>query len=115
MPHVEGNQLYELLQYGSSRKRNASIRLHAFKLPNSQHVDRSLCAEFQLLNQLCHVLLPDSSKLEPQPSYVGIVALFTTTSPCMSCIGVIRQFQLIFPEIRLETSERNDIDTDSKA
>lgn len=66
----------------------------AFRLPGSSHVDRELCAEFQILVELT---------LQLQGHLVvGCLSLFTTTSPCMSCLGAMRQFQLLFPEVSIE-------------
>jgi len=96
-------------QPGPGGQGPTSAWLHAFRLPNSPHVDRSCCAEFRILSRLCAILVPAGGEPRPHPSLVGIVALFTTTSPCMSCIGAIRQFQLLFPEVQVETSDRNEI------
>jgi len=78
--------------------------LPAFKLPNSRHVDRRLCAEFQVLQELCQVFVPSGEPTiaqPPWPEVVGVVALLTSVSPCMSCIGAIRHFQLLFPEVEI--------------
>merc|ERR1712228_903119 len=80
--------------------------LHAFRLPNSAHVDRTLCAEFQLLGELCAIFSPGG--IGPRSDVVGVVSLFTTSSPCMSCLGAIRQFQILFPEVDVETCEYDD-------
>mmetsp|Transcript_75244 Transcript_75244/g.243294 ORF Transcript_75244/g.243294 Transcript_75244/m.243294 type:complete len:235 (-) Transcript_75244:65-769(-) len=88
----------------------AAAWLQALRLPNSQHVDRRLCAEFQVLSELCNIFAPEGGKPAPRPTVVGVVALFTTTSPCMSCLCAIRQFQLLFPEVAIEISELDDVD-----
>lgn len=86
--------------------------VRAFRLPNSSNVQRSLCAEFQVLDELAWHFMDKvndarSSKdqSEPIPVLVGIVQLFTSTSPCLSCIGAIRHFQLLFPEVSIEMGE----------
>jgi len=79
----------------------------AFQLPNSRHVDRRLCAEFQVLQELCRVFVPSGELTiaqPPWPDVVGVVALLTSLSPCMSCIGAIRHFQLLFPEVEIEVA-----------
>jgi len=81
--------------------------LPAFQLPNSRHVDRRRCAEFQILQELCRVFVPSgrlNMEQPPWPEVVGVVALFTSVSPCMSCIGAIRHFQLLFPEVEIEVA-----------
>lgn len=85
--------------------------LRAFCLPTSSNVERSLCAEFQVLDALaCHFAgkVNDVPKLKGSEGTVvpvGIVYLFISTSPCLSCIGAIRHFQLLFPEVAVEMSE----------
>lgn len=83
---------------------SSSGRLRAFRLPYSGHVDRRLCAEFQILAELCDTFAPRSDVISPHTS-VGILLLFTSTSPCTSCLCALRQFMLLFPEIAVEVSE----------
>lgn len=79
--------------------------LRPFRLPNSSHVERALCAEFQVLSALCGVLAPQGGQRTPQPWVVGVVLLVTTTSPCLSCFGALRQFQLLFPEVEVDVAD----------
>lgn len=91
----------------------APSALRAIRLPNSGHVDRTLCAEFQLLADLCATLSPKDNPAtgrRPNNDVVGAVSLFTTCSPCMSCLGAIRQFQILFPEVEVEAIELDDLD-----
>mmetsp|Transcript_89235 Transcript_89235/g.277444 ORF Transcript_89235/g.277444 Transcript_89235/m.277444 type:complete len:179 (-) Transcript_89235:75-611(-) len=106
---IEGRLLHECgwrpSAGGPRPPRLAAPWLRAFRLPLGGHVDRELCAEFQLLQELCGILAPEGRPPEHQPEVVGSVSLFTTISPCMSCIGAIRQFQLLFPEVAIEMGE----------
>mmetsp|Transcript_71096 Transcript_71096/g.161491 ORF Transcript_71096/g.161491 Transcript_71096/m.161491 type:complete len:215 (-) Transcript_71096:60-704(-) len=88
---------------GGGQCRQAWLR--PFRLPTSGHVDRSLCAEFQVLNELCSILAPEGGARDPRPAVAGVVDIFTTASPCMSCLGAIRQFQLLFPEVSVAACE----------
>ena len=64
-------------------------------LPHSSLVDRSLCAEFQVLARLLDLLgLPDASAQ-------GTVHVRVTATPCLSCISVLCQFQRLFPQVHL--------------
>lgn len=108
---LDGHVCRESGLRGSTAAGRASPWLHSFRLPNSSHVERSLCAEFQILRELCCIFVPGSVAegcSRPHQSLVGVLILYTSTSPCLSCLGAIRQFQLLFPEIALETSEHAD-------
>lgn len=98
---------------GRRPRRPAAPWLQAFRLPLSGHVDRWLCAEFQLLEELCGILVPGDCQPTTHPEVVGVVSLFTTTTPCMSCIGAVRQFQLLFPEVAIEMTELDLADSAS--
>jgi len=83
--------------------RRPSSILRAFRLPNSAKVDRKLCAEFQVLSELCSLFSGAEEKTPPGESHlVGVLSLFTTTSPCCSCLGALAQFRLLFPEVAFE-------------
>ncbi|CAE8614045.1 unnamed protein product [Polarella glacialis] len=112
--HVDGQLLWESGTQGGRQQAHfmtagAFTWLEPLRLPNSGHVDRSRCAEFQALSELCAVLAPRAQQPGPQ-EVVGVVSLFTTISPCLSCLGAIRQFQLFFPEVALELCELEDVD-----
>jgi len=110
-PAMDGCLSRESGLHGSTMAQLASLGesiapwLRAFSLPNSSHVDRARCAEFQVLVELCRLFVTEATMPKPQPSVVGVLLVFTTTSPCLSCLGVIRQFQLLFPEVLLEVSD----------
>lgn len=108
-PHVSGHLFCECGYHPSATVAQRRPWLHAFQLPNSSHVDRTLCAEFQILAELCSILAPEGGDHVPRATAVGVLSLFTTTSPCMSCLGAIRQFQLLFPEVAVEASECDDV------
>ena len=80
----------------------ANPRLLPVPLPHSSLVDRSLCAEFQVLAKLCDLL--DAHATFPDPSVNGKVHLDVTTTPCLSCVSVLCQFQTLFPEVHLRIS-----------
>ncbi|CAJ1450740.1 unnamed protein product [Effrenium voratum] len=72
--------------------------LVALQLPNSRHVRRELCAEFQGLKALCRLLAPWESA-------AGVVSVFTSISPCLSCVSALWQFRLRFPEVSLDACD----------
>jgi len=83
--------------------------LRAITLPINAYVERELCAEFQLLEDLCNLfasksssrlafsLLDETARLQVS----GTVHLLVTGSSCVSCLGAIRQFQLLWPNVGL--------------
>jgi len=91
--------------------------LRAFQLAVNAAVDRAACAEFQLLSHLAKTLLVDTIKeaspkhmchpsngantMKPQTDIRGEVRLFVSTTPCLSCLAAMRQFQLLFPSVSI--------------
>lgn len=66
--------------------------LRSFSTPINGMIGRDLCGEFQLVTGIGLIL--DSAP----PGHVrGSVQLFSSSTPCTSCVAVIRQFQLRFP------------------
>lgn len=66
--------------------------IRAFPLALNSRVERSACAEFQLLARVS-LQLDDSSR--------GYANLYCSGTPCLSCAAALRQFQLLFPGVRL--------------
>merc|ERR1719232_1313734 len=65
--------------------------LRATTLPVNPNVDRSVCAEFQVLNELCDLIhqhgLADSMKNCCQVD--GSVNVLVSTTPCLSCVCAV--------------------------
>lgn len=78
--------------------------LKAVVLPVNPNVDRSVCAEFQVFNELCDLVhqtgLADSK--EECQGVVGHVQFLVSTTPCLSCVCAVMQYQLLFPRVCLE-------------
>eukprot|EP00746_Dinoflagellata_sp_MGD_P156944 gnl/MRDRNA2_/MRDRNA2_86034_c0_seq1.p2 gnl/MRDRNA2_/MRDRNA2_86034_c0~~gnl/MRDRNA2_/MRDRNA2_86034_c0_seq1.p2 ORF type:complete len:120 (-),score=18.16 gnl/MRDRNA2_/MRDRNA2_86034_c0_seq1:123-482(-) len=100
-PQVAGKLFHEsgMRSSGPARERGW---LHAFRPPNSSLVERTLCAEFGALCEVCVACVPQGGARQPRPEVVGFVALFLSTSPCVSCMGALCQFVLLFPELSVE-------------
>mmetsp|Transcript_146364 Transcript_146364/g.407739 ORF Transcript_146364/g.407739 Transcript_146364/m.407739 type:complete len:382 (-) Transcript_146364:139-1284(-) len=77
--------------------------LRSLASPISGLVDRSLCSEFQLLNAIMDLMWQDSGTTTAESSQ-GLVRLFVSTAPCISCIWALRQFQLLVPWARIEVA-----------
>lgn len=89
-------------QNGYQGTRQIDPVLISTRLPFNHNVDRSLCSEFQLLEGVHQELL--ACGIEEGTSFIivdGSLQLFVTGSPCLSCVGAMRQFQLLFPRVRL--------------
>ncbi|CAE7360721.1 SBE2.2 [Symbiodinium sp. CCMP2592] len=65
-------------------------------LPLSRWVDRALCAEAQLLTSLC--------QQRELVNLTGEVELYTSSPPCLSCLGLFFQFRGVFPHATLRFS-----------
>mmetsp|Transcript_127655 Transcript_127655/g.355265 ORF Transcript_127655/g.355265 Transcript_127655/m.355265 type:complete len:191 (+) Transcript_127655:252-824(+) len=70
--------------------------LRSFATPINSLIGRDLCGEFQLVTGIGLVL--DAA---PPGQPHGTVQLYSTSTPCTSCVAVFRQFQLRFPSLRV--------------
>lgn len=113
---------YELHLPGGARREGAMIRENGFwsastlrggkcrwlraaqNLKVGALVDRTLCSEFQTLEELCDMIEEaggtDLATIRTQIQ--GSLRLFISTIPCVSCIGALSQFSQLFPGIKLE-------------
>mmetsp|Transcript_121613 Transcript_121613/g.378105 ORF Transcript_121613/g.378105 Transcript_121613/m.378105 type:complete len:212 (+) Transcript_121613:1-636(+) len=77
-------------------------------LPLNSWVDRSLCSEMQLLTILCTQLnlegLAAADDAELNETLRGSLWVYTSSPPCISCVGVLWQFRLLFPNMELQFS-----------
>lgn len=76
--------------------------LRALTLPVNLHVDRSVCAEFQVMNEICDFVSQEglADDKESCPEVAGHVDLLVCTTPCLSCVCAAMQFQLLFSGLR---------------
>jgi len=102
-PAISGKRFQ---QNGFHGTRHSSEQIVPTTLPFNSNVDRSLCSEFQLLNGLCEELLgPSAGDAQATLASVqGWLHIFVTGAPCLSCVGAMRQFQLLLPSVTLKVS-----------
>lgn len=106
---LKGSFVKENRFHGEGTRAGCAGLLRSWVLPISGVVDRSLCAEFQALSELCDRL--DAAQKEPQATLAqevlkgsGTVCLWTSSASCLSCVRAMRQFRRIFPQLRLKVS-----------
>eukprot|EP00435_Cladocopium_sp_Y103_P055635 s1276_g18.t1 len=106
---LKGSFVKENRFHGEGTRAGRAGLLRSWVLPISGVVDRSLCAEFQALSELCDRL--DAVQKEPQATLAlevlkgpGTVCLWTSGASCLSCVRAMRQFREIFPHLRLKVS-----------
>uniref|UniRef100_A0A6T1HAH4 Uncharacterized protein n=1 Tax=Alexandrium monilatum TaxID=311494 RepID=A0A6T1HAH4_9DINO len=75
--------------------------LRAVPLPIGAFVDRELCAEFQLLEAACEVLARGGRGGAPLTGASGSLQLVVNGTSCLSCVCAMRQFQILWPGMRL--------------
>lgn len=78
--------------------------LCAVPLPISKWVDRTLCAEFQLLAEVCEMMNRSGIEMtspELRHSVYGLLSLYLSEPSCVSCVGSMKQFQTLFPGVDL--------------
>jgi hypothetical protein len=76
--------------------------LCAVQLPISKWVDRTLCAEFQLLTEVCEMINRTGIELtspELRHSVYGLLNMYLSEPSCVSCTGSMKQFQTLFPGV----------------
>lgn len=78
--------------------------LKAVTLPVNPHVDRSVCAEFSVFNELCDLVHQNglADNVYECNKISGEVSVLVSTTPCLSCVCCVMQYSLIFPQVRLE-------------
>jgi len=67
-------------------------------------VDRRFCSEFCLLEDVCTALQRAGTHLSSDPErlrVLGLVQVYVSGPPCLSCVGAFRQFQLLLPRVDL--------------
>lgn len=103
-PHkLQGTLVKENSFLGEGTRAGRTGLLRSTSLPINDLVDRTLCAEFQALSELCDLL--DSVGITGKSSrrfVTGTVTLWTTGASCLSCVGTMRQFLQVFPSTTLE-------------
>jgi len=72
-------------------------------LPVNTWVDRSLCAEMQMMTEFCTQLKKENlaGREEVNELLRGDLFVYTSTPPCVSCVGVLWQFKLYFRHVDL--------------
>ncbi|CAE8669368.1 unnamed protein product, partial [Polarella glacialis] len=77
--------------------------LKPITLPVNPNVDRSVCAEFQVFNELCDLVHQEglADNMEECALVGGCVNILVSTTPCLSCVGAVMQYSLLFPNVDL--------------
>lgn len=79
--------------------------LRAVQPPFSALADRRTCSEYQLFDALCERLYRGGCTTDDQRLQVhGFVNILVSAPPCVSCLGLVRQFQLMFPAVTLQVA-----------
>merc|ERR1712039_426900 len=75
--------------------------LYSTPLPINAFVQRELCAEFQLLEITCDQLFATmaANGATSRSEVSGDLQVFVTGACCISCVGAVRQFQLLWPSL----------------
>lgn len=80
--------------------------LRAVTPPFNPFADRRTCCEFRffdrLIDDLARVGLAGDEAV--RSTVCGHIAMLINAPPCVSCIGVMRQFQLLFPRVAMQIS-----------
>lgn len=100
---LQGTMIKENSFLGEGTRAGRTGLLRSTSLPINELVDRTLCAEFQTLAELCDLLDVVGITGNSSRRFVtGKVSLWTTGASCLSCVGTMRQFLQLFPSTTLE-------------
>lgn len=104
-PEIRGRMLFE---NGFRTLRTSHRWLQHTPLPINSWVDRSLCSEAQMMATFCSQLkqegLADADNTELNSMLHGSLYVYTSAPPCMSCVGVLWQFRLLFRGVEFRFS-----------
>lgn len=80
--------------------------LRAVTPPFNPFADRRTCCEFRFFDRLIEALARKgmAGDVDVRARVRGHVSMLINAPPCVSCIGVIRQFRLLFGEVEVAVS-----------
>lgn len=98
---ITGKMLFE---NGFRGVRAETNLLQRMQLPVNSWVDRSLCAEMQMMTMFCCQLAKEGLAGGPELNAMlcGRLLVYTSIPPCLSCVGVLWQFLMNFPGMELQ-------------
>lgn len=99
---IQGIRLKENSFLGEGTRAGRTGLLRSTSLPISELVDRTLCAEFQMLSELCDLLDAWHHRPGVRRFVSGVVRLWTSGASCLSCLGIMRQFLLLYPGVNFQ-------------
>merc|ERR1712224_169106 len=104
---LEGALLYQS-GFKAEEPREGPGWLSEISLPICRYVDRSLCAEFQLLSELIELQVggppPGTQDQAARQAQKGRVDFWVTHAPCLSCISALLQYRSLFPGVRVSVA-----------
>lgn len=82
-------------------KSAGSFWFQAHVPPFSERADRTTCSEFRMLTSICDELARagDIGSEAARASCTGSLKVLVNASCCVSCVGAVAQFRLLFPRI----------------
>lgn len=99
---IRGEEAAENAYHGEVR--GDSRWLRATTPPFNLFADRRTCCEFRFFDRIIEQL--DCARMASDPvrraQVTGYVTMHINAPPCVSCIGVVRQVQLLFPNIQIQ-------------
>merc|ERR1712137_804777 len=83
--------------------------MRSFPTPINSMIGRDLCGEFQLLAGVGYLL--DAAEVD---RLSGTICLFSSATPCTSCLSAMRQFQVRFPDITVRFANGELLSSDCR-
>jgi hypothetical protein len=102
--HLHGEEAAENAYHGEVL--GDSRWLRAVTPPFNPFADRRTCSEFRFFDRIIEALSRAglASDDEVRSKVEGYITIHINCAPCVSCIGVVRQFQLLFKGVDLQMS-----------
>ncbi|CAE8601378.1 unnamed protein product, partial [Polarella glacialis] len=101
---VRGAETCENAYHGEVTSNSRWLR--AVTPPFNAFADRRTCSEFRFFDRLIEALALKGMAVDSliRSAVAGHVEMLINAAPCVSCIGVMRQFQLLYPLVQLSIS-----------
>mmetsp|Transcript_79125 Transcript_79125/g.140048 ORF Transcript_79125/g.140048 Transcript_79125/m.140048 type:complete len:281 (+) Transcript_79125:295-1137(+) len=101
---LQGEEAAENAYHGEVLRDSRWLR--AVTPPFNPFADRRTCSEFRFFDRLIELLAHAGVASDPvkRAQVRGHITIQINAPPCVSCIGVIRQFQMLFPGVMMRIS-----------
>lgn len=107
---LQGSETCENAYHGEVTRDSKWLR--AVNPPFNSFADRRTCCEFRFLDRMIDRIVSrgrderggDGGCPQWRAQVLGYIHILVNAAPCVSCLGALRQFRLLFPAVRLRVA-----------